>query len=898
MSPPKPSVATLKAARAAALSEAKTLLDKSRDGLRAARHLSATQDRIIKDAFGALADANDDRGRLPFCLCATGGYGRGELAPGSDLDLLLLHQGPAAADVEKAYADLLYLLWDCGLKVGHALRRPEDCAALAAADAVSATALMDVRVLAGNPALVKTLHEGLAHTYSARADRAFIAAKLAERDARHARLGDSRYMVEPHVKDGKGGLRDLQTLGWLTRRLAPEKKTAREALAVFLDPAALRRTDRALRFMWTVRFWLHLVAGRAEDRLGFDVQPELARVMGYRDTPAVERLMKAYYLKARDVGIITRMLCTRLEMLAAKRAPSGLSRFLPQRRKRLRAPGFVTEAGRLDFENGTIPAADPLALLRLFAIADASGHDLHPAALQLVRTHLGRIDARFRRDPAAAQVFLDCLDQARNPQSVLRVMGESGVLGRYIPEFGHIIGRTQFNMYHCYSVDEHSLRAVGIVHDLLNRKAGSIQAELPWTVAIASAIENRRALMLAMLLHDTGKGKGDQQTTGAAAARRACTRLGLPAQEVNLVGWLVGHHLLMSDTAQRRDLGDPRTILDFANVVQTPERLRLLLLLTIADIRAVGPGVWNGWKERLLRELFETTQTLFRGKSTHSLQSLQERAHERAASAQKAFVEASTDKDFATHWVQTLGPSYWSAFSPQRLAQQGRWAADLSANGAPFGIMLEPLAEQGSTLMQVLADDAPGLFSGLCAAVCAAGGNIAGAQIFTTREARAFDVFHIQDRRGHPFGDGNPAALERLRALAHGVLRGEPLPKPAAVRPSRRAAAFAVLPSVVFDNDAASDLSVIEASGRDRQGLLHDLARVLRQSGLNIRSAHIATYGARAVDIFYVHERNGGKIANARRRQAIGAKLRDVLHAGMRDNQPSPPGQARASERQ
>ncbi len=897
MSPPGLTAASLKEARGDALAAAKDVLAQSRDGLRAARLLCARQDRLIQDAFDALV-RKERLQQTGYCLCATGGYGRGELAPGSDLDLLLLHQGPAPAALQKAYSDLLYLLWDSGLKVGHALRSPQDCAALAATDTVSATALMDVRVLAGNGALAAALHDSLASQYSARADRAFIAAKLAERDARHARLGESRYMVEPHVKDGKGGLRDLQTLGWLARRLAPEKNTAREALGMFLDAAALRRHDRALRFMWTVRFWLHLVTGRAEERLGFDVQPELARIMGYRDTPAVERLMKAYYLKARDVGMMTRVLCARLEMLAAKRAPSGLSRFWPQRRKRLRAKGFVIEAGRLDFDGKDTVVQDPLMLLRLFETADASGHDLHPAALQQVHNKLGLIDEDFRRNRSAATLFLACLSRARNPESLLRVMSESGVLGRYIPEFGRITGRTQFNMYHRYTVDEHSLRAVGILHDLLGKKRTAIKTEMPWTASIAKAVENHRVLMLAMLLHDTGKGKGDQQSTGAAAAERACVRLGLPAQETRLVRWLVGHHLLMSDTAQRRDLSDPRTILDFANAVQTPARLRMLLLLTIADIRAVGPGVWNGWKERLLRELFEATQNLFRGKEAFTLERLQLAAQSRAEEVRSAFMRRSKDQAFARQWSALFGSAYWTAFEPATLVQQAQWAAALAARGQRAGVFVQPLDDASGTVLRVLADDMPGLFAALCAAVCAAGGNIAGAKIFTTRDGRAFDVFYIQDAAGRPFGQDNSRALQRLLALAEDVVAGRPLPAVRRRQPSRRAAAFAVLPSVVFDNEAASGLSVIEASGRDRQGLLHELAQVLWQSGLNIGSAHIATYGARAVDVFYVHEREGGKITSARRRNAIGAKLRDVLQAGMQDQASLARGQAQASERQ
>ena len=894
-----PDISQMKAARAKALVKAQGILEQSRDGLKAARALSTAQDKIIMAAFSALTtdvlEKNASLETAPFCLCATGGYGRGELAPHSDIDLLLLHEETMPPGLEEAYTALLYLLWDMGLKVGHALRKAGECAKIAREDPVSAAALMDVRALSGNAALAETLHDILATKSSAREDRAFIAAKLEERDQRHVRQGSTRYMVEPNIKEGKGGLRDLQTLGWLARRLVPNEETTRKALACFLDKHSLRQYDQALRFMWTVRFWLHLSTKRAEERLSFDLQPELARIMGYRDTPAAERLMKAYFLKARDVGIMTRVFCAHLEMIAAKRAPTGLSRFFPQRRKTLKTRGFVTEAGRLDFYAKSVVRKDPILLLRLFETADAIGRDIHPDALRRVRKNLSRINATFREDPQAAEVFLSCLTKSRDPETLLRLMSESGVLGRYLPEFGHIVGRTQFNMYHRYTVDEHTLRAIGMVHDLLSKKPKNAP---DWVPPIARAIENRTALSLAMVLHDTGKGKGDQQIAGAQAAITACTRLGLGRRQTNLVSWLVGNHLLMSDVAQRRDLGDPQTILDFAKIVQTPERLRLLLLLTIADISAVGPDVWNGWKDRLLHELFEATESLFRGKAGRSLETLQQAAKTRADMGRKAFLGACKDRDFAKTWVQTLGPSYWTAFEEHTLISQGLWVARLAQAGGNSGVFLEELPSNASTIMRVLAPDGPGLFAKLCGAVCAAGGNIAGARIFTTDDGRAFDVFYIQDREGQPFGHNNPRALERLKTLAAQVLANQPLPVTVRIRASRRASAFNVIPSVVFDNEASTHQSVIETSGRDRQGLLYDLAQVLHQSRLDIHSAHIATYGARAVDVFYVHEHNGQKITNTRRRNAIGAKLRDVLHNAKNDEDQSPIEQAVISERQ
>ncbi len=894
-----PKIHALKEARIKAVEMAREILLREGDGLAAARALSDAQDKIIIELFSALIvphlGEQESLDNVPLCLCAIGGYGRGELAPGSDIDLLLLYDEYLPDEMGDVYTEMLYALWDIGLKVGHALRRPDECAKIATEDTVSATAIMDVRLLVGNDALVDKLHDKLKAKNNAKADRAFIAAKLAERDKRHARQGQSRYMVEPHIKDGKGGLRDLQTLGWLAKRLSPQHFNTRTAIAQYIDEQSLHQYDRTLRFLWTVRFWLHLIAERAEDRLSFDLQPELARAMGYRDTPAAERLMKSYFIKAGNVGMMTRVFCTQLEMIAAKRAPTGLSRFIPQRRKGLKTKGFVTESGRLDFINEKSILADPINLVRLFETADAIGCDIHPGALRATRRHLSLIKASFHNNPVATNVFFNCLSKSRDPETLLRIMSESGVLGRILPEYGQIIGRTQFNMYHRYTVDEHTLRAIGVLHGLLEN---TLENGPKWTASIANSIQHRRVLYLAMLLHDTGKGKGDQQIAGAQAASQACARLGLGAEETRLVSWLVGHHLLMSDTAQRRDLGDPHTILNFAQIVQTPARLRLLTLLTIADINAVGPQVWNGWKDRLLHELFEATESLYRGKMARNLETLQRDAQTRADAARKTFIGSCKDKGFAENWIKNLGSSYWTAFEDKAILRQGEWAASIALKTPKQGVFIGHVTSGDSTVMRVLTPDAPGLFSNLCGAVSAIGGNIAGARIFTTKDGQAFDIFYIQDHEGKPFGQNNTQALRRLDELAQQILIGEPLPQTTSQRASKRVAAFAVLPSVVFDNDASAELTVIETSGRDRQGLLHDLAHVLWQNQLDVRSAHIATYGARAVDVFYVREENGEKITCTGRINNLGAKLRDVLQVGQTTEQTASFGQTQVSERQ
>lgn len=769
-------------------------------------------------------------------LIAVGGYGRGVMAPFSDLDLLFLRPWKSIPRTEQVIEFMLYVLWDLGVKVGQAARSVDESLALARTDMMVRTTLLEARPLAGDAALAEDFIARF-RAFVVKADpRPFIAAKLEERNVRHQKTGAVRYRVEPNVKDGKGGLRDLNTLFWIARSLAPESPLGARVMDDLLTPRERRTFEESFDFLWRTRAHLHLVAGRAEEKLTFDLQPEVARRMGWQgrgDEPAVERFMRRYFLVARDVGALTRAMSAKLEARHQKPTMS-LSRLIPGRKRNLGVEGFIEVAGRLSVTGPEVFAGDPTRLLSLFRTADEHDLDLHPDAFSAVTRSLSLVTPSLRRDAEATRAFLDILTGQR-PYRVLTLMNETGLLGRFLPEWGRIVGQTQFNMYHAYTVDEHTLQAIGIINDIWR---GKLKAEHPTATEIVHRIDDFEALMLAMLLHDVGKG-GDrgQLEDGAIAARRACDRLGIDPRRTEFVVWLVRNHLALSDYAQKRDVSDPATVRAFAGLVGDPERLRTLLVLTVADVRAVGPGVWNGWKGQLMRDLYQRTEAVFRGEDV---------------------TRADPLADF-----------------PELVARAG-------ASGAAAGIVAgrggdegnEPLA---AARVAVAAQDRPGLFADLAAALAAGGADVVGARVATAGDGTALDVFELQDGSGAPYGQAEPRRLTRLVAALESAARGAGGAIPPEARPNPRRAAFDVRPVVLIDLDESPDAAVIELSGADRPGLLAELSRILTDHGLSIRSAHIAGFGERAVDSFYVTDAEGRRPAAGAGLERLRAELEAVL---------------------
>ncbi len=845
-------------------------------GLAAARALSALQDEVVAIIFEfavrnffPTANASESE-RL--AIVATGGYGRGLLAPYSDIDLLFLLPSKQTPWGENVTEFVLVMLWDLGLKVGHATRTPTECVRQAKEDMTIRTSLMEARFLLGDRSLYEEFHRKFWSEAVTGNGREFVEAKLEERDKRHLRQGESRYLVEPNIKEGKGGLRDLQTLYWLGKYLYRAEDTEDLIQHGVFTADEFRTFQKAEAFLWDVRCHLHYLTGRGGERLSFDVQPELARRMGYDDVEAhhaVERFMRSYFLVAKDVGDLTRIFCAALEEQNRKRRPT-LTGMLPGFLKSRGSDEFLIDGGRLAAKPGIFDA-NPVNLIRLFHIADAKGVDIHPATLQTVTRLLELINDRLRKDATANKLFLEIVTSRRDPEKALRRMNEAGVLGRFLPEFGRVVGLMQFNMYHHYTVDEHSLHAIG---NLASLEHGERNKDHPLASGLIKRAQSREALYLAMLLHDIAKGlPGDHSEVGVGIAEKICARLGLSAADTANVTWLVRNHLLMSDVAQRRDVADPKTVLNFVSIVQTPERLRLLLLLTVADIRAVGPSVWNGWKGQLLRDLYAEAETLMSaGDATPARRS-------RVGEAKKALETRLHDLPKAVR-ERALGrhlDSYWHAFDTETHARHARLAAAADAKGEILALDARSDDYRAVTEIVVYTPDHPGLFSQLAGAIAISRGSIVDAKIFTTSDGYALDVFSVQDAAGGPFGDA--ARISRLKRTIEKTLAAEILPRDVfAQRPTKkRARAFKVRPRVLFDNEASLLSTVIEVEGGDRPGLLYEVTLVLFESGLSITSAIIATYGERAVDTFYVRDQFGHKITHSERIAAVEALLLAAL---------------------
>jgi len=865
---------------------AKERLENGAGGIETARLLSGVTDEVVTALYD-FTTVHVFRARNPtegerLSLLAVGGYGRGVLAPYSDLDLLFLRPYKQTAHTESVIEFMLYALWDLGFKVGHASRTVEECIRLSREDFTIRTSILEARQLTGDVQLAEDLKRRFREDVVKGTGAEFVAAKLKERDERHERAGASRYLVEPNVKEGKGGLRDLHTLFWIAEYLHPLDRPEDVIRLEYFNGREVYAFTRAFDFLHSVRAHLHFLTGRPEERLTFDLQPEMARRLGYHDrgdTQAVERFMRRYFLIAKEVGALTRAFSAKLEAEHFKKEPKGLSRFLPgggrTKRKALEA-GFFEDGGRLNVEGPELFEEDPVNLIRLFRIADERNLDLHPDAFTTVTRSLPLITSKTRRDPEAAKAFLDVLARGKRTYRTLTLMNESGVLGRFIPEFGRVVAQMQFNMYHSYTVDEHTLRAVGVIAEIAE---GQHKEDHPLSNSIMPLIDDREALFLAMLLHDTGKGGvGGQEIAGARAARQACERLGVERKKTELVAWLVEHHLVMSDYAQKRDVTDPATVAAFARIVENPERLRLLLVLTVADIRAVGPGVWNNWKGQLMRELYAATEAIFRG-GRGSDPAASARRHQEAVAESARAALVATDPA-STGWAKAMEDAYFTAFTREELIAHASLARR-AAMGGGSAAEARIRGDLNAAEITVAARDRRGLFADLALAIAALGGNVVGARVFTSRQGQALDVFHVQDVMGQPFGCDNARALKKLAEALEAAGRGDVRAyEPRKGSDQARAAAFSIVPTVMLDNDASADATVVEASGRDRPGLLEALARTLAEAGLSIQSAHIDGYGERAVDAFYVQTAEGGKVSDPRRIAGIRSALTEVLEEG------------------
>ncbi|WP_299966805.1 [protein-PII] uridylyltransferase [uncultured Roseobacter sp.] len=805
-------------------------------------------------------------------VIAVGGYGRGEMAPYSDVDLLFLTPYKMTAWAESVIESMLYVLWDIKLKVGHASRTIKECLRLGSEDFTIRTAMLEQRYLAGDRELAHTLAQRLRRDLFAGSGREFVEAKLAERESRHIRQGQ-RYVVEPNVKEGKGGLRDLQSLYWIAKYVHNVQRAAELVGIGVFTREEYEGFAAAEDFLWAVRAHLHLQNRRASEQLTFDMQVQVAEAMGYEDKAgrrAVEVFMQEYFLHATEVGDLTRIFLTKLEADHVKAEPI-LERIF-RRKPRVRA-GYQVVNNRIAIEDDAAFLSDALNLLRLFEEALRTGMLIHPDAMRLIKSNLHLIDDEVRNTPEARRIFFDLLLKHGNPERALRRMNELGMLSAFLPEFEPIVAMMQFNMYHSYTVDEHTIQCI---KNLAQIERGELAEDLPVASSILTEGVDRKVLYTALLLHDIGKGRPeDHSILGAHMARKIAPRLGLNKSDTETVEWLVRYHLLMSDMAQKRDIADPRTVRDFAKAVQTVKRLDLLCVLTVCDIRGVGPNTWNNWKAVLIRALYRQTR---RALET-GLEDLNR--ENRGAEAKRALREALADwprKDLQKETGRHYDP-YWQALHVTAHVTFARMLRDVKDD--EILIDLHPDEDRDATRACFVMADHPGIFARLAGALAMVGANVVDARSYTTKDGMVTDAYWIQDADGNPY---DASRLPRLRKTIERTLRGEVVARDALKdrdKVKKRERAFRVPTHITFDNDGSEIYTIIEVDTRDRPGLLHDLARTLASANVYIANAVIATYGEQVVDTFYVKDMFGLKYHSAAKQRALERKLRAAIDEGV-----------------
>ncbi|MDE0307468.1 MAG: [protein-PII] uridylyltransferase [Albidovulum sp.] len=845
-------------------------------------------DRIVQTIYemsvAHLHPGSNLVGDEPIAILAVGGYGRGDMAPYSDVDLLFLTEGELSDLTKTRIESMLYMLWDLKLKVGQSIRTIKDCIKLGRGDFTIRTALLEHRYVCGHMPFAKELRTRLKSDLFRNTGPEFVEAKLSERNERIIRQSGNRYVLEPNVKEGKGGLRDLQTLFWIVKYLHAVDDTRELAEIGFFRDEELEKFVKAESFLLAVRCHLHLLAGRAQDLLSFEHQVDVAARLGYSDgggRRAVEHFMQDYFRHATAVGELTRIFLTKLEAQHVKREAfiTGLLKSARTRFARRTKSGYPIVNGRIGVEDEKAFLADPLNILRLFEEGLATGLLLHPDAMRLVAANLDLIDEDFRVNSEANRIFLDLLIDHGNPERALRRMNELGVLSAFMPEFRNIVAMMQFTNFHRYTVDEHTIQCVS---NLAQIERGELTEDLPIVSSILKQGINRRVLYIAVLLHDIGKGRDeDHSVVGARYARAVAPRLGLDEDESDTVEWLVRNHLLMNDVAQKRDISDPRTVRDFARKVGNRSRLKLLLVLTVCDIRGVGPDVWSNWKAQLLRRLYHFThEALSEGIEDWDFRSSSEEAQNALAAVLPDWDKDKLGKEFKRHYIP-----YWQNLSTESHATFAKLLDGLGPDEIRSSLELDK-GRDATKCCFALADH-PGTFSRLACALALAGANVVDAKTYTSSDSFATAVFWIQDESGRPYDKGRQT---RLRKIVAQIMSGEVTTR-SAIRDrdrlktqastGKRERKFLVPTEITFDNDGSDICTIIEVDTRDRPGLLYDLTSTLYSANVSIASAVIATYGPQAVDVFYVKDLSGLKLHSRSRRASLERKLLDAIEEGM-----------------
>ncbi len=859
---------------------AKHILFTHKDGCKAAQYLSSFQDKFIHMLYdlACLQQRSVLKPSHAKCMiAASGGYGRGMLAPYSDIDLLIIIDTKKDVWLEAVIGRVLYWLWDLGFQLGHAVRTLSEAIDYAQTDMVIRTTILETRYICGEKKLFTDMQKMFVSHFQQTIDPDFISSKLEERAIRHARVGDSRYLVEPDIKNGKGGLRDLYSLFWIAKYVYKVKNRVDLIQVDILNNREWTLFNKCERFLWTVRLHLHFISGKPTEKISFDVQTILTEKLAYKSRKGlrdVERFMKHYFFYAKHVGDLTRILCSALEKNSVQ------TKFQTQYSTHDKPSSYDLE-GENDFyvydhylhaKHNYIFYQNPVNFVKLFYITSSSQIPIHPTTLHLAMRNRYLVNSKLYNNMLANTLFLEILTVFPNPETSLRRMHEAGILSKIIPEFQHILCLMQFNMYHHYTVDEHSLRAVGILSAL---EKGEYKEESPTTSALIHSVRLRRALYLAVLLHDIAKGyPEDHSVKGAEIASQICSRLPLDEEEKDMVSWLILHHLLMNNYAQRRDLNDPKTIKDFTDIVNSQEKLDLLIILTVCDIRAVGPGVWNGWKGALLRDLYYAARDFLAGKTySHGIKHIKE-------SKTKLITQQDHKEENLHHKYINLFPdNYFISVSQEQFDTHIKLLHThlFNADEPKFEIKTDSFKDISK--ITILIPISAKLLLILASCCAYRKHNIVDAELFVLKNGVALATLYLKKR--YTDYQTEIRNLKRLTRNIDDSLKGKMmiLDKIREHKPNlpKTRKTFAFAPQIHFYNDWSDRFSVVEITCLDTIGLLSIITHAFFCLNLEIHSAKIMTLGERVIDTFYIHDLVRQKIYDKKRITDIHNHLLKVI---------------------
>jgi len=803
--------------------------------------------------------------RARLCLVAVGGYGRGELLPYSDVDIMVLIPAPLGDSDRAQVEQLLTFLWDTGLEVGSSVRQVAECAQDCAADVTVMTALLEARLLAGDAALLQQMRAALApeHVWPV---RQFFEAKLKEQQERHLKANDTGFNLEPNIKNSPGGLRDIQTIGWVAKRHFGSDTLDELVGKGFLSAGELRRLKQAQSFLWKARFGLHALAGRKEDRLLFDFQQKLAASFGYEDasyTLAVEQLMQRYYRTVIDVKLLNEVLLQsfREVILSANAPPTPLT------------ARFQVRDETLEAVNDDVFVRYPSALLEVFVLLQQNPQlrGVRASTIRAITRNLWLIDEEFRQQPRNHRLFMEILRAPRGVTHELRRMNDYGVLGRYIPAFARVVGRMQYDLFHAYTVDAHTLFVVSNARRLAMQQ---YDHEVPHASQVMQLLPRQELVYLAALFHDIAKGRGgDHSTLGAVDAESFCLEQGMGTYDARLVSWLVKAHLVFSTTAQKQDISDPQIVAEFARFVGDEAHLDYLYVLTCADVRGTNPKLWNSWKATLFQDFYEKVKRALRRGLERPVDQ-EEQVRENRFAARRLLLESGVSSADVERVFERMSDNYFLRYAPEDIARHTQVLAGRAGAGNDVVVSVAAQTERGSTAVMIYAPRRLHSFARTTAVLDQLGITIVDAQITPLDNGFSLDTYHVLEEDGTAISDSDRVA-EIERKLRSALGAPEDSPTSVSRRASRQARVFNTALQIALNVDERNHRTVLELTAGDRPGLLCDIGKVLWEEGAELQAAKIATFGERAEDVFYLAA-NGGALSETAAAQ-LRARLFDAL---------------------